>query len=309
MTLTQLNYMITVAEAGNFTLAAEKSFVTQPTLSMQIQKLEEELDVQIFNRTKKPIRLTAVGEEILVQARKIIAEAKRMDDIVAQEKGFIGGPFRLGIIPTVMPTLLPLFLTHFMKNYPKVDLHIEELNTDNIMTRLQEGKLDAGIAATPLKNEKLLERPLYYEPFVGYVPKNHRLHQSKEIHPENIENESVLVLEDGHCFRNQVLSMCSIKDSQKKKAFQLKSGSFETLINLSNQGMGMTLVPYLNAQNLNEENKENLKHFTSPPPAREISLVYPKSQLKLQIIGALNKSITSIIRGLIAFEDVKIVAP
>ena len=200
MTLTQLNYMIAVAEAGNFTLAAEKSFVTQPTLSMQIQKLEEELDVQIFNRTKKPIRLTAVGEEILVQARKIIAEAKRMDDIVAQEKGFIGGPFRLGIIPTVMPTLLPLFLTHFMKNYPKVDLHIEELNTDNIMTRLQEGKLDAGIAATPLKNEKLLERPLYYEPFVGYVPKNHRLHQSKEIHPENIENESVLVLEDGHCF-------------------------------------------------------------------------------------------------------------
>lgn len=309
MTLTQLKYMIAVAEAGNFTLAAEKSFVTQPTLSMQIQKLEEELDVKIFDRGKKPIRLTPVGNEILVQARKIIAEAKRMDDIVAQEKGYIGGTFKLGIIPTVMPTLLPLFLTHFIKRYPKVDLHIEELNTVTIMTRLQEGKLDAGIAATPLKNEKLLERPLYYEPFVGYIPKNHRLNELKEIHSEDIENESLLVLEDGHCFRNQVLSMCSIKNSGKKNNFQFKSGSFETLINLCNQGMGMTLVPYLNAQNLKEENKQNLKHFPSPPPAREISLVYPKNQLKIHIIEALNKSISGIIRGLIAFEDVKIIAP
>lgn len=309
MTLTQLKYMIAVAEAGNFTLAAEKSFVTQPTLSMQIQKLEEELDVQIFNRSKKPIRLTSVGEEILVQARKIISEAKRMDDIVAQEKGYIGGTFRLGIIPTVMPTLLPLFLTHFMKNYPNVELRIEELNTATIMTRLQEGKLDAGIAATPLKNEKLLERPLYYEPFVGYIPHNHRLNSLKEIRSEDIENEALLVLEDGHCFRNQVLSICSLKNNGKKNSFHLKSGSFETLVNLSNQGMGMTLVPYLNAQNLSEENKKNLKHFLSPPPAREISLVYPKSQLKLQIIGALNKSIAGIIRGLIAFEDVKIITP
>lgn len=309
MTLTQLKYMIAVAEAGNFTLAAEKSFVTQPTLSMQIQKLEEELDVQIFDRSKKPIRLTSVGQQILVQARNIIAEAKRMDDIVAQEKGFIGGTFKLGIIPTVMPTLLPLFLNDFMKRYPKVDLHIEELNTASIMKRLQEGKLDAGIAATPLKNDKLLERPLYYEPFVGYIPKNHRLSGLNEIQSEDIENEPLLVLEDGHCFRNQVLSMCSLKNNGKKNSFQFKSGSFETLVNLSNQGMGMTLVPYLNAQNLNEENKQNLKHFPSPPPAREISLVYPKNQLKLHIIGALNKSISAIIRGLINFENVKIIAP
>ncbi|MEN8852558.1 MAG: LysR family transcriptional regulator, partial [Candidatus Arcticimaribacter sp.] len=144
MTLTQLSYMIAVAEAGNFTVAAEQVFVTQPTLSMQIQKLEDELGVQIFNRAKKPIRLTKVGEQILKQARNILAEAKRMDDIVAQEKGFIGGEFKLGIIPTVMPTLLPMFLNTFIKKYPKINLKIQELTTDSIIVQLKEGKIDAG---------------------------------------------------------------------------------------------------------------------------------------------------------------------
>ena len=147
MTLTQLAYMVAVAEAKNFTVAAENVFVTQPTLSMQIQKLEDELGVEIFNRTKKPIRLTKVGEQILIQARNILAEAKRMDDIVAQEKGFIGGEFRLGIIPTVMPTLLPMFLNIFIKQHPKVNLKIQELTTSAIIKALKEGKLDAGIAA------------------------------------------------------------------------------------------------------------------------------------------------------------------
>ena len=177
MTLTQLSYMIAVAEAGNFTVAAERVFVTQPTLSMQIQKLEDELGVQIFNRTKKPIRLTKVGQQILKQARNILAEAKRMDDIVAQEKGFIGGEFKLGIIPTVMPTLLPMFLNTFINKHPKINLKIQELNTDNIITQLKEGKIDAGIAATPLKYEHIEERPLYYEPFVGYLPEQHRLNK------------------------------------------------------------------------------------------------------------------------------------
>ena len=193
MTLTQLKYMIAVAEAGNFTLAAEKSFVTQPTLSMQIQKLEDELGVQIFNRTKKPIRLTKVGSEILIQARKIISESKRMEDVVAQEKGFIGGSFSLGIIPTVMPTLLPMFLNTFLKAYPKVNLKIEELTTESIIEHLADGKLDAGIAATPLKHETIIERPLYYEPFVAYIPESHRLSGSNEINIEDLENENVLL--------------------------------------------------------------------------------------------------------------------
>lgn len=309
MTLTQLSYMIAVAEAGNFTVAAERVFVTQPTLSMQIQKLEDELGVKIFNRTKKPIRLTKVGKQILIQARNIIAEAKRMDDIVAQEKGFIGGEFKLGIIPTVMPTLLPMFLNSFIKKYTKVNLKIEELTTNTIITYLKEGKLDAGIAATPLKFDNIEERPLYYEPFVGYVPKNHRLNSIDHLTQEDLEHEEILVLEDGHCFRNQALSMCSTKSVKSAQAFNLKSGSFETLINLSNEGLGMTLVPYLNTLNLSRDNKANLKYFKEPSPAREISLVYPKSQLKIQIIEALKTSIEGVIRGAIAVENVNIISP
>jgi LysR family transcriptional regulator, hydrogen peroxide-inducible genes activator len=309
MTLTQLKYMIAVAEAGNFTLAAEKSFVTQPTLSMQIQKLEEELGVQIFNRAKKPIRLTKVGSEILIQARKIISESKRMEDVVAQEKGFIGGDFTLGIIPTVMPTLLPMFLNTFLKSYPKVNLKIEELTTENIIIKLEEGKIDAGICATPLKQEKIIERPLYYEPFVAYVPGNHRLAKSSQINIEDLENEDILLLQDGHCFKNQVLSMCSLAKIGMNGRLNLKSGSFETLVNLANEGLGMTLVPYLNANNLSEKNAQNIIHFPAPPPAREISIIYHKSQLKLQIIEALKESISSVVRGAIAFDDVKIVSP
>jgi LysR family hydrogen peroxide-inducible transcriptional activator len=298
--------MIAVAEAGNFTVAAEKVFVTQPTLSMQIQKLEDELGVQIFNRTKKPIRLTNVGEQILKQARNILAEAKRMDDIVAQEKGFIGGEFKLGILPTVMPTLLPMFLNTFINKHPKINLKIQELNTDSIINQLKEGKIDAGIAATPLKYDNIEERPLYYEPFIGYIPEQHRLNKVEQLMQEDLQDENILVLEEGHCFRNQALSFCSLK---KNNAFDLKSGSFETLINLSNEGLGMTLVPYLNTLTLSRENKAKLKHFQDPPPAREISLIFPKSQLKIQIIDALQKTIEGIIRGAIVIENVKIISP
>lgn len=309
MTLTQLSYMIAVAEAGNFTVAAEKTFVTQPTLSMQIQKLEDELGVKIFNRTKKPIRLTKVGEQILIQARNIIAEAKRMEDIVAHEKGFIGGKFRLGIIPTVMPTLLPMFLNDFTKKYPKVNLNIQELTTNNIILFLKEGKLDAGIAATPLKIDSIEERPLYYEPFVGYIPPYHHLNTITELTQEDLNDENVLVLEDGHCFRNQALTLCGLGNQTKKNSFDIQSGSFETLLNLSNEGLGITLLPYLNTLMLSEVNKKNLRFFKEPNPAREISIVYPKSNLKIQIIDALKKSIEGIIRGAIAIENIKIITP
>ena len=161
MTLTQLEYTLAVAEEGNFTLAAEKCFVTQPTLSMQVQKLEEELGVKLFNRNTKPIELTPIGTKILIQAKTIVEEAKRMDDIVAMEKGEVKGDFKLGIIPTIMPTLLPLFLNTFIKKYPKVNLKIEEHTTTSIEEKLILGKLDAGIAATPLNNPKLIEIPLY----------------------------------------------------------------------------------------------------------------------------------------------------
>jgi LysR family hydrogen peroxide-inducible transcriptional activator len=309
MTITQLKYVLSVAEYQNFTVAAQHSFVTQPTLSMQIQKLEDELSVQIFNRSKKPIELTEVGQKIVDQAKVIVDESNRILDIVHQQKGFVGGEFKLGIIPTIMPTLLPMFLQNFTKKYPKVKLIIEELTTEEIVRKLSDGHIDVAIAATPLENEAIKERPLYYEPFVGLVPQNHRLYKNKTITADELEIEDILLLEDGHCFKDSVLNLCRNHKIDNRKGFQLQSGSFDTLIKLSKEGLGMTLLPYLHTLDLNEIEKTHLREFTNPPPAREVSLIYHKSQLKMQLIEALHKTIDGVIRGAISFSDVQIISP
>ncbi|TXE19940.1 LysR family transcriptional regulator [Psychroserpens burtonensis] len=309
MTITQLKYVLAIAEHKNFTKAAEKCFVTQPTLSTQIQKLEDELDVQIFDRGKKPIELTDVGRKIVQQAKNIVDESERIQDIVDQQKGFIGGEFRIGIIPTVMPTLLPMFLKNFIKKYPKVHLKIEELTTEEIITRLMDGHLDAAIAATPLENDTIKERVLYYEPFVAYVPNDHRLKDKKKIDVTDLDLNDMLLLEDGHCFRDGVINLCKVFKSNEDDKFQLESGSIETLVKLSNEGLGMTLLPYLNTLDLNEKMSEKLRHFKEPSPAREVSIIYHKNELKMQIIDALHNVISGVIRGAIAFQNVEIISP
>ncbi|MBD0833115.1 hydrogen peroxide-inducible genes activator [Aestuariibaculum sediminum] len=309
MTITQLYYVLAVAENQNFTKAAEKCFVTQPTLSMQIQKLEDELSIQIFDRSKKPIELTDVGKKIVTQARNIVNESYRIQDIVDQQKGFIGGEFKLGIIPTVMPTLLPMFLKNFIKKHPKVTLIIEELTTDEIITRIKEGHLDAAIAATPLEDDAIKERVLYFEPFVSYIPKNHRLYGHNKIDVTDLDINDMLLLEDGHCFRDGVLNLCKTFKTHPDEKFQLESGSIETLIKLSNEGLGMTLLPYLHTLDINDKEKENLHHFKEPTPAREVSLIYHKSELKMQITEAIQDVIMGVVRGAIAFQDVQIISP
>jgi LysR family hydrogen peroxide-inducible transcriptional activator len=309
MTITQLKYVLSVAEYQNFTVAAKHSFVTQPTLSMQIQKLEDELGVRIFNRSKKPIELTEIGKKIVEQGKVIVDESNRILDIVHQQKGYIGGQFKLGIIPTVMPTLLPMFLQNFTKKYPKIKLIIEELTTEEIIRKLTDGHIDAAIAATPIENEAIKERPLYYEPFVGLIPQNHRLFNNKHISEEELEIEDILLLEDGHCFKDSILNLCRNHKVDNKKGFQLESGSFDTLIKLSKEGLGMTLLPYLHTLDLSDIDKKHLREFKSPPPAREVSLIYHKSQLKMQLIEALQKTIDGVIKGAISFSDVKIISP
>ena len=309
MTITQLQYVLAVAEYQNFTLAAQKSFVTQPTLSMQVQKLEDELDIQIFDRSKKPIAITEIGAKIVAQAKNIVNEADRIKDIVDQDKGFIGGDFTLGIIPTIMPTLLPMFLKTFITKYPRVNLIIKEQSTENMIRNIQDGHLDAAIAATPLEIEFIKERPLYYEPFVGYVPPNHRLKDAEKLDPSDLEITDVLLLQDGHCFRDGVINLCKAPKNFKDEHFQLQSGSFETLVNLANEGLGMTLLPFLNTLELDDKKSKHLKYFNEPSPAREVSLIYHKSELKIQIIEALKDVISAVVRGAIAFQDVKIISP
>ena len=307
MTITQLKYTLAVAEHGNFTTASDKCFVTQPTLSMQVQKLEEELGVVIFNRSTKPLQVTEIGQKVLFQAKKIVEESSRMNDVVSEEKGIIGGTLKVGIIPTVSSTLLPLFLNIFTKKHKNVELKIEEFNTETINQKLEDNTIDCAIAATPLNNNRIIERPLYYEPFVAYVPEHHSLADNKVLEVDDLSNGDILILKDGHCFRNQVLNLCSFEDLNKQ--YELKSGSFETLINLSNNGPWMTIIPYLHSNNLSTKNLENIIPFEDPSPAREISMIYSKSQLKLPVINALMTTISSVIRGQIKYNDIKIMSP
>lgn len=309
MTITQLQYVLAVAEHKNFTLAAEKCFVTQPTLSMQIQKIEDELSILIFDRSKKPIQLTEIGQKIVNQAKNIVNEADRIKDIVEQQKGFVGGEFRLGIIPTVMPTLLPMFLNNFIKKYPKIKLIIEELNTDEIITRLKNGHLDAAIAATPLMEEKIKEVVLYFEPFVAYIPDNHPNFGKSEIEVSDLNLDDILLLQDGHCFRDGILNLCKTAGKNEANHFRIESGSFETLIKLADEGLGTTLLPYLHTLELKDKDKNKLRHFVEPKPAREVSLIFPKTELKIHIIEALRNTIAGVIKGAIVFQNVEIISP
>jgi len=271
MTITQLKYVLAVAEHQNFTKAAKNVFVTQPTLSMQIQKLEEELDILIFDRTKKPIQLTEVGKKLVI--------------------------------------LLPMFLNTYIKKYPKVKLKIVELPTESIIQDLLDGHLDAAIAATPLNNEQIKERVLYYEPFMGYVPQQHKLASKAKLSPQDLDINDILLLEDGHCFRDSVLNICKTQKSYEEDKFKLASGSFETLVKLSNEGLGMTLLPYLHTLDIKEIEKGNLLKFEDPSPAREVSLIYHKSELKIQIINSIKDTISGIVKGAITFQNVEIISP
>ncbi len=308
MTITQLEYVIAVAEHQNFTMAAEKCNVTQPTLSMQIQKLEDELGVKIFERTKKSVLLTEVGAEIVNQAKNVLGESERIYDIIDQQKGFIGGEFKLGVIPTITPTLVPMFLKTFTKKYPKVMLIIEEYPTEELIYRLKKGLLDAAIAATPLEENSITETPLYYEPFVGYIPPAFAL-QEPYITAADLDVNHLLLLQDGHCFRNGVLNLCKASKLQADTVFEIKTGNFETIIKLANEGLGVTLLPYLHTLDLSENQQKNLVPFKDPKPSREVSLIFEKAGLKAHIIEALHETIKSVVRGAIAFYDVEIISP
>ncbi len=301
MTLVQLHYVLAVAEYKNFTVAAEKSFVTQPTLSMQIQKLEKELNIEIFDRTSHPIKITQIGEKIVAQAKTILMEANRMKHLVNEEKGLLEGDFVIGVIPTILPSLVPLFYKTFQKNNPKSNLVIRELQTDKILKGIKDGSLDFGIVVSPLYEDQIMERVLYYEPLVGYVPDSHRLYNHERINEHDLDTADLLILQEGHCFRDNVLALCDAS-KLKQRPIKLESGSFDALIKLSNDGYGMTLLPSLVADDLPEDHKKYIRQFESPVPTREVSLIYHQSQLRDSFEKELVNTIQSILRGKIFLE-------
>lgn len=313
MTLVQLRYIVAVDTYRHFATAAEKSFVTQPTLSMQIHKLEEALDVLIFDRSKQPVEPTEIGKKIIHQARLILQEADRIQEMIHADKGMVTGEFKLGIIPTVSTNLLPRFLQSFMERYPDVHLQVEELQTEDIVSRLRKDQLDAGLVATPLKENGILEKPLYYEPFMAYVPEGHRLEKEEFVLTSELNVDDMLLLKSGHCFRNSVLNLCKRafggNGSDNERRVDLQSGNFETLIQLSKQGFGMTLIPYLTAVDMKKSERKFIKPIDKPRPSREISLIYSRAQLKLIIIEKLAEVILSSIPARLKKAGEEVVSP
>lgn len=296
MTLTQLSYVIAVDTYKHFATAADKCFVTQPTLSMQIHKLEEELGVQLFNRRKQPIEVTEIGRKVIDQARIVYREAVKIDQLISLHKGNISGPFRLGVIPTVAPSLVPRFVQHFQKVCPEVNLIVEEMQTKDIIDRLNKDLLDAAIAATPLQEKDIKEQPLYYEPFKVFIPKDHGLAEQEEVTPDDLNVNELLLLHEGHCFRNNVISLCRKKfdaNGNNAQPLSFESGNFDTLRRLVERGMGITLLPDMYLQDLDgyEQRKAVIRSFGEPVPGREVSLIFRKEQLKKQIIEMLRDTI------------------
>jgi LysR family hydrogen peroxide-inducible transcriptional activator len=309
MTITQLNYLLAVDNHRHFARAAESCFVTQPTLSMQIQKLEEELGVLLFDRSKHPVKPTAIGEKIIDQARVITHEAQRVQQILQDSKNQMDGVFKLGIIPTITADLVPRFLSKFNSKFPSIQLQILELTTNEIIDRLRKDELDAAIMATPLNEKSIIEKPLYYEPFMAFIPNNHKLGKETFVTNSELDINDILLLNEGHCFRNSVINLCSQQPSAKGKSLHLESGNFDILMKLSKKGFGMTLIPYLHAIDLGQEETKMVKPIADPQPTREISLVYSRAELKIKVIDALAKIVKQAVPEKLLKEKHKILSP
>lgn len=295
MTLTQLSYIVAVDKYRHFATAAEKSFVTQPTLSMQIHKLEDELGITIFDRSKSPVIPTEIGEKIIEQAKTILKESKELSDIANFKENELKGTFKVGIIPTVAPYLVPLFLRSFLKKYPQVNLVFEELLTQEVIEKLGNDQLDAGIIATPTDQSFIYTEDLFVEPFLGYLSHGHPLIAKEKLSVDDLDRTNIWLLNEGHCFRDQAVKLC--KENTKKNnssPIEFKSGNLETLKRLVEQNFGMTLLPWTAVQEF-DSNCVNaiIKEFEDPVPSRKLRLIFGRKHLKQTIISAFKESICS----------------
>lgn len=276
----------------NFAIAAEKCFVTQPTLSMQIQKLEKHLGVIIFNRSKKPVIPTPLGEKIIELARSNLRGIDKIWDIIREQKNEISGELKVGIIPTLAPYLLPLFITKFLKKYPGIHLTIEELLSERLIEKINQDLLDFGILVTPTQNAQVIEIPLFYESFVAYMSTNHPLCNQSILDLHDLKLNEMLLLSEGHCFRNQVVNICPDKTLKThKNRLHFESGSLETLKRIIENHYGYTLLPELATLNLNKMQRQFVKTFHDPKPVREVSLVMHKSFMKKQLVELFKKEL------------------
>jgi LysR family transcriptional regulator, hydrogen peroxide-inducible genes activator len=294
-TLTQLEYVLAVDKHRHFGKAAQACHISQPTLSQQIQKLEDELGVIVFDRIQKPVIPTEDGERMIAQAKVVVREHERLLHLTRVGAQGVQGEFRLGIIPTVSSDLVPLFVERFAQVFPAVELYVEELKTDTILSELRNDRLDAGILATPLPQPQGYKvHPLYYEAFALYLAEGHPLLKKRTLSATDLDGSEMWMLADGHCFRNQIVNFCSLPRGKESvlKNVHFQSGGLDTLRRLVLESRGYTMLPSLMTRRMGQvERERHLRSFRSPEPTREISLVYRRDHWKLGIIAAIEKTI------------------
>lgn len=297
MTITQLEYVVAVATYKSFVAAAEKCFVTQPTLSMQIQKLEDELGVKLFDRNKHPIAITAMGEAIVQQAQTILAECEKINELIQTQQSTVSGTFRIAVIPTIAPYLLPGLLESYHKDYPEVKLLVNEMETNEILVALKNNEIDAALLSTPLEENSIKEYPLFTEPLVAYFAEGEPALKKRLISPDDIALDRIWLLNEGHCLRNQVLDLCSdqVKKMQKERPYKYESSNVETLRKMVDKNKGLTILPELATTEFDEDRFERVRYFESPEPVREISVVTSGHFVKLTLLQTIIDSVLKLI--------------
>lgn len=296
VTLTQLEYIVAVDDYRHFATAAEKCFVTQPTLSMQIKKLEDELGVIIFDRSRQPVVTTDIGSRLLAQARVVLAAASRLSEIIKEDKKEVAGSLKIGIIPTLAPYLLPVFIGDYIRKYPSVKIEVEEMVSEDIIRGLKQDAIDVGIFVTPYHDEKIVERPVFYEEMLVYASPGHSLLQKAKVRVSDITTPEIWMLGSGHCFRNQVLNLCEMKELQHRNLpFEFESNSLETLMKIVDKEGGFTLIPELALQYMGKEQQQQVRHFEDNIPLREVSVIYSRYYIKHKLIDLLCEEIRSVI--------------
>jgi LysR family hydrogen peroxide-inducible transcriptional activator len=294
MTLTQLEYIVALDSNRHFVQASEKCFVTQPTLSMQIQKLEEELGIKIFDRTKQPVIPTEIGASIIAQARIILREANMIKQIIHEQKDSMTGEIRIGIIPTLAPYLLPPLFKQMREKYPQLNLVIKETITEEIIHELKNNRLDCGLVVTPLKDASIKEDVLFYEELFVYVSKKNSLYNKKYVLATEIDPNQLWLLEEGHCFRSQILNLCELR-KHSDLHFKYETGNIETLKRMVDKSDGITILPELAVMEFSKPQLKLVKRLKEPSPAREVSLVTHRDHIKTKLIKTLKEEILNIV--------------
>jgi len=290
MTLQQLEYILAVDHFRHFAKAAEYCRVTQPTLSAMIQKLEEELDTRIFDRTRQSVCPTQVGRRILEQARYVLEQAGHIKDIIAEEKQSLAGTFTLGILPTIAPYLLPRFFPQLMKKYPQLDIRVVEMKTAAIKQALLKGEIDAGIVASLEDMDDFVQSSLFYEQFYAYVAREDSLFRHETIRTADLNGAQLWLLDEGHCFRDQLVRFCQLKTARTSQlAYHL--GSMETFMRMVEGGKGITFIPGLAVLQLNGPQQELVRPFAIPCPTRHIVLLTGKDFIRHTLLDTLRREI------------------